>query len=212
MDYFTQKELIKVNKAKEFLTYALSVIISIAFIFFLFRGLSLEGWISGLLAAALYIGLTFLLKPSPRIGRVKVEALKGGENSLVLMEEAKADLKSLKKNLPAIESEKAHKNVEGLILTGGEILDYLKAHPEKISDAHRFADYYLDMAEKLVRKYIDLQHSGQAGRVAAQTEDALAALDTAFDKQLKRLTAGELMEIETDIKVLQETMKMEGDL
>lgn len=200
------------NKAKEFLSYTLSVILSVAFFFFLFKVLAFGPWISGLLAAALYIGLTYLLKPSYKIGRVKVEALKGGENSLALMEGAEADLKSLKKNLPEISAPETKQNVEKLIRTGQKILDYLKAHPEKISDAHRFADYYLDMAEKLVQKYVDLQHSGEVGQVTRETEDALKALTAAFDKQLDRLTAGELMEIETDIKVLKETMKMEGDL
>lgn len=173
-------------------------------------------WLTAILAVALYFGLYFLLKPSTKIGKVDIDSMKGGLDSLKVMEEARRDMASMEKKLNLIELPAVRKSVIGLVTTGHKILDYLTEHPDKISKTNRFTDYYLDTAEKLVDKYTDLQKTGlpdQAGstQLTQETADALELLNTAFDKQLSRLLEGEKMEIETDIEVLKNTMKMEGD-
>ena len=102
-----------------------------------------------------------------------------------------------------------------LTKTGRKILAYLTEHPERITGARRFADYYLDTAAHLVDKYMDLQNNGlteTAGSdITAQTVEGLKMLNTAFENQLNRLLDGDRMEIETEIRVLKEAMKTEGD-
>lgn len=193
-----------------------AAIISVVFFFVLYLGIHFAALVSAVLAVGMYAGIYFLLKPSEKIGHVNIETIKNGEDSLRLIEEAEKNLRSLQASLPKIRQAEVAETVEGLTMTGQKIIDYLTEHPDKISAAHRFADYYLNMAEKLAGRYIDLEKDALPGssaeEVKKKTGDALMTLKTAFDHQLSRLTEGEMMEIETDIKVLKETMKMEGDL
>ena len=203
------------RKTKEIIRTVISVLAAIIFFFLLYIVLAFAAIPAAALAIAMYFGMYFLLKPRTRIGNVEVDQMRGGEDSLRLMEEARADLASMEKNLPQIRSQTVAQSAAGLARTGSKILANLTEHPEKISGARRFADYYLDMAEKLESKYIDFQNNGitegYPEDIMGQIGDALEVLNTAFEKQLTRLTEGELMEVAADIKVLRQTLKMEGD-
>lgn len=230
------------SKTKEITRTTGAVLLAVAFFFLLNKAFSFNMFVSGALAVGMYIGAYFLLKPSSKIGKVEVEKLKGGENSLELMEEAKKDILSMEKNMPLIKDPATAGYASGLTRTGRKILVYLTEHPDRIADAHRFCDYYLDMAEKLTGIYVQMQKlvpeeaaaggtcpaGGAAGAAArspfgmemeesspqsvmVKTRDALKILNTAFENQLKRLMQGDLMEVESEIQVLKDMIKMEGD-
>lgn len=101
-----------------------------------------------------------------------------------------------------------------LFETGQKIFTYLKDHPEKIPSSRQFFTYYLDAAAEILAKYQKIQASGIGGQEAIQATDqakrALNVLDKAFSKQFSRLLEGDLMDIENDIKVLEQTLTMEG--
>lgn len=202
------------DKAKEILRTAISAAAALACFFLLYKMFAFLPIAAGVLAVALYFGVYFLLKPTSKIGKVEVDTMQNGEDSLELMREARKDIESMDKILPRIKKPSVQKDVSGLIGTGDKILSYLTEHPGKIMEAHRFADYYLDMAQKLVSRYVDLQKmdSESVREVMRRTENALGTLNVAFDRQLGRLVEGDLMEIDTDIRVLEETMKMEDDI
>jgi len=145
------------SKTKEITRTTGAVLLAVAFFFLLNKVFSFNMFVSGALAVGMYIGAYFLLKPSSKIGKVEVEKLKGGENSLELMEEAKKDILSMEKNMPLIKDPATAGYVSGLTRTGRKILVYLTEHPDRIADAHRFCDYYLDMAEKLTGIYVQMQ-------------------------------------------------------
>ncbi|MEE3420630.1 MAG: 5-bromo-4-chloroindolyl phosphate hydrolysis family protein [Lachnospiraceae bacterium] len=200
---------------KEVLRTIGSAAVAVLFFFFLYSGMAFAAMPAAALSVGMYFGAYYLMKPRNKIGRIEVETMRDGIGSMKLMEEADKDIKSMEKAAPRIKDPAVAGDVRGLIATGRKILAYLTDHPEKIGSAHRFADYYLDMAAKLVDKYVDLEKTdmdeGSVANVMGQTKDALTALNRAFDKQLTRLMEGELMDVEADIRVLQETLKMEGD-
>ena len=203
------------NKTKEFIRTFGSAVIAVLFFLLLFVGMSFSAIPAAVLSVGMYFGSYYLLKPRTKIGRIEIEAMKDGIGSYELMEEAKKDIRSMEKLMPGIGESSVAESVRGLTETGRKILAYLTDHPDKIASAHRFADYYLDMAAKLVEKYLELQKAdireGSVGNIMQQTGDALKSLNRAFQKQLTRLMEGELMDVEADIKVLNETLKMEGD-
>lgn len=205
------------RKVKETIRTALAAAGALILFLLLYLLLKFPAWLAAVLAVAMYFGMYFLLKPSVKIGSVDINSLKDGADSLEAMEEAEKDLSSMEKKLDLIQNPIVRKSVIGLTTTGHKILDYLTEHPDQISRTNRFTDYYLDTAEKLVDKYTDLQkvalsdHSDGQGQLTSETADALELLNTAFDKQLSRLLEGEKMDIETDIDVLKNIMKMEGD-
>ena len=90
----------------------------------------------------------------------------------------------------------------------------MEENPEKITEARRFIDYYQETASSLLEKYVRLQESGlgskDAVRLKSQTRQALLTLNRAFEGQFEKLMRNELMDMEADLRLLKQTMKMEG--
>ena len=86
--------------------------------------------------------------------------------------------------------------------------------PGKIMEARRYIDYYQDTASSLLEKYVKLQEtglgSGEAERLKVQTTQALLTLNRAFEGQFEKLMGNELMDMEAEIRLLKQTMEMEG--
>ncbi|HIX60087.1 MAG TPA: 5-bromo-4-chloroindolyl phosphate hydrolysis family protein, partial [Candidatus Blautia gallistercoris] len=105
-------------------------------------------------------------------------------------------------------------NAEVLFGTGTRILSYLQENPDKIKLARRFFNYYLDMAAKLLSRYIKFQNTGvkspEVLEILEKTAKALPVLNTAFEKQFTHLMEGELLDVEADIELLKSTLEMEG--
>jgi 5-bromo-4-chloroindolyl phosphate hydrolysis protein len=89
------------------------------------------------------------------------------------------------------------------------IYEHLQENPDKIQVARRFLTYYLDTASGLVEKYGKLKRtrlqSRSIDKVEAEVTDGLEILSKAFDKEFEHLLEGEIMDIETDVKVLEQT-------
>ena len=100
--------------------------------------------------------------------------------------------------------------------TSTKILAYLEKNPDKISMAGRFIDYYQDTASSLLRKYVELQDSGldtlEVRNLKEKTKKAMTMLDQAFDQQFQRMMGNELMDMDVEIQMIEDMMKMEGPL
>ena len=199
---------------KEMVTALISALISCAVFLLLFLA---AGWnlaAAALLCILLYFGLGLILKPRKKIGGIDVEKIQGGEELQKLLEEARKDLKQISRAAREITNIKAKEDAEALEAGGRRILSYLEENPEKISMARRFFTYYLDTAAGLLERYTQLQETGlrtpevtEALRKAAGT---CAVLNEVFEKQFTRLMEGELMDVEAEISLLENTLKMEG--
>lgn len=169
---------------KEICVIALSFVFDLFFFYFLFGVLRWNFLFSAVLAVLLYMALTLLLKPARKIGKVKVETLRDGEHLSEKLEEARADLKSIERSMA------------------------------KIPQARQFIDYYQDTASQLLEKYVDLQNTGlnteDTRRLKVQTEEAIRTLNEAFENQFQKLMSEELLDMEAELQLLRQTMKMEG--
>ena len=169
---------------------------------------------SAVLAVLLYMALTLLLKPARKIGKVKVETLRDGEHLREKLEEARADLKSIERSMTKIRDLELKEESERLHRTAGNILKYLEENPGKIPQARQFIDYYQDTASQLLEKYVDLQNTGlnteDTRRLKVQTEEAIRTLNEAFENQFQKLMSEELLDMEAELQLLRQTMKMEG--
>ena len=168
------------------------------------------------LSAALFIALALLIRPQKKIGQMEVSAVSGGEELYQKLEEAREDLDNIGRLMEQVEDETVRAQSRHLHETAGSILAYLEKHPNKIKLARRFIDYYQDTASSLLAKYVELEDSGldtaDAAGLKKKTGQALAALNQAFDGQFQRLMSNELMDMDAEIRVLEQTIKMEGPL
>ena len=195
-----------------------SILISLAgaVVFFgvIWQLLGLNLALSAVLSVGVYGALTLLTRPARRIGSVNVEMLSGGQELEEKLEQAREDFRSIGSAMEEIADQEMKEASVRLHATAGKILDYLEAHPEKIMAARRFIDYYQYTASKLLNRYVELEESGlgtdEIKRLKGQTKQALLSLNQAFEGQFEKLMENELMDMDVEIRVLKQTMEMEG--
>ena len=192
----------------------ISLFLAAAFFFITWLLLQWTFAVSALLSAGIYVAMTMLIKPVRKIGNVNLEIMPEGEALGRKLEEAREDFESIRVSMDSIEDPELKKESERLHRTAGTILAYLEENPQKILQARRFIDYYQDTASALLKKYVKLQEKGLRTREAmalmTQTRQAMETLNRAFEKQLEKLMQNELFDMEADIRLLKQTMKMEG--
>lgn len=97
---------------------------------------------------------------------------------------------------------------------GAAILEKLSAEPEKARSARRFLAYYLPTAVKVLIAYADLEAAGADGEnaraLAAQVEQNAGTIARAFEAQLDSLFAGQVLDVSTDLEVLEAMAKSDG--
>ncbi len=179
-------------------------------------GLDWPYWIAGLLAVGTYVGVFLISKPRLKIGHIRVDSLPDGDALKALMLDAKNDMDMIQATTKKITHLPIRQQSEQLYATGLNILSYLEKNPDKIPLARRFFGYYLDTAVGILQKYLPFQESGlrteEVRRVTQSTERAMPILNRAFERQFSNLMQNDVMDIESDIKVLEMNLRSEGGL
>ena len=96
----------------------------------------------------------------------------------------------------------------------GKIFDYVAKHPEQIGQLRRFMDYYMPTTDKLVNAYKDFDMQPIQGENIKKAKTEIAAtLDTineAYEKLYDSMYAEVVMDVSSDIVVLQTLLAQEG--
>ncbi|MCD7928684.1 MAG: 5-bromo-4-chloroindolyl phosphate hydrolysis family protein, partial [Clostridiales bacterium] len=96
----------------------------------------------------------------------------------------------------------------------GHILDYQKRHPEKAGELHRFLNYYLPTTLKILNAYAELDSQGVEGANITATkeriENMMDLVVEGFEKQLDKLFEGDMMDISSDISVMEKMLSRDG--
>ena len=86
--------------------------------------------------------------------------------------------------------------------------------PAKASQIRKFMDYYLPTTLKMVKGYRMLDERGVSGQeaqdVRRRIDDALGVVLTGCDKMLQNLYRDDVLDIGTDIDVLEQMLKRDG--
>jgi 5-bromo-4-chloroindolyl phosphate hydrolysis protein len=94
------------------------------------------------------------------------------------------------------------------------ILSDIREDPKDLRPARKFLDYYLDATIKVVDRYASLaSKSVQSDDLSAslsRVEESLDTIKSAYDKQLVQLLENDVMDLDTELEVLERTIKMEG--
>lgn len=167
------------------------------------------------IAVGTYAGLYLITKPRRRIGSVDIDFIENGEELEQKLLEAKEDYDSIRKSIIKIGDMQVKNEAEKLSETSAAIIEYLENNPSKIRQSRQFIDYYQDTASKLLSRYIGLQDANieteEIIRLKKDTRSALATLNKAFSGQFEKLMRGELTDMQAEIELLEQTVKMEMD-
>ena len=177
--------------------------------------LLLKKW--GLLAAALLSAALYVLASRKFKGReVQVrERTNSGDKAVdALIEEGRKRLDSLAQANAEIPDAEISRNLDRMVRAGEQIFAILEKDVRQVSAVHRFMNYYLPTAEKLMNSYRMMMDSENAGENIAQAmqsvENSLGMIADAFEKQMDNLFSDKKLDIETDIEVLETMMAGDG--
>lgn len=160
------------------------------------------------LAAAAYAIADKSIRPRVVMVPAPEEPFATGEAALdEALAAAQRDLDALNTLNERIPDTALSANIDRMEKAGAAILREVRAHPEKARGIRRFVSYYLPTAVKILTTYADLSASGAGGAnaksLAADVEKNAGAIAAAFENQLDALFAGEVLDVSTDITVLE---------
>jgi 5-bromo-4-chloroindolyl phosphate hydrolysis protein len=189
------------------------LVISIAVFGILIITLHWSLFIAALLAAGLYLGLSFLLTPVFKLGGVNIDSVKNKEEIIALLEEGERDLSSIKRISDTSKDHQIREKALAVYREGGKIIEYIKKNPHKAVLARRFFNYYLDKANDILTKYdnlitVDIE-TEHLTALKTKTINALESISRGMNFQFSKLISSELIDIEADIKLLENTIKTE---
>lgn len=123
-------------------------------------------------------------------------------------------LKKLRSNTRMIADNLVAGKVQDICKTGAEIFEYLAKNPGDIPKARQFINYYLDATEKIVNQYVELSarkdKTKEIGDSLKRVETMLDSIQETYSRQLHNLLEDDLLDLNTEISVLEKTMKYEG--
>jgi 5-bromo-4-chloroindolyl phosphate hydrolysis protein len=186
-----------------------------------------DGLLSGILGAVLFVIFLFIFDvgviPSLVIGgvgfgagflifmRKKPEILAAETNSLEEGTKKLAEIRRLEKQ---IQKATMVSKVKEIDISIGKILSKIQKDPSKLKQAHQFLNYYLDATLKILNKYVELSaqnlHDQTILDSLKKVEDMLQDIKDAFDKFLVKLLSDDVLNLDTELSLLGQTIKMEG--
>lgn len=104
--------------------------------------------------------------------------------------------------------------INTICLTVEKILVEVRRDPSDLKAARQFLSYYLDATINILNKYVTLsaQNVSDSGITSSlkRVESMLDTIAHAFEKQLTRLLSNDVMDLDTELSLLEKTIQMEG--
>jgi 5-bromo-4-chloroindolyl phosphate hydrolysis protein len=157
----------------------------------------------------------FLMKIVDRARRGREEAADTPQKAASqIVAEGMEKLRQISNAARMIQSNEVAGKIRAICKVGVEIFDDIKKKPDDARRARQFTGYYLDATKKIVEQYVELSgkkdRSPEVGKALEKIEGMLDAIKATFDRQLAGLLENDLLDLNAEINVLKNTMKMEG--
>jgi 5-bromo-4-chloroindolyl phosphate hydrolysis protein len=181
-------------------------------VFFVALGVA---WFWAVLAGlAGYVG-TLLLGRGPA-SRAKDRASLGASDETVTraLEEGRTKIRDIVRYGSSLPKEEIRAKVKALAATAEKIFTNIERDPKDLHRARQFLNYYLDAATNIVKRYAELvaqqSRSAEVQETLEKAESVLGLIDNAFENQLSRLLQDDVMNLDTEIELLQKTVETEN--
>lgn len=94
------------------------------------------------------------------------------------------------------------------------LLNHLEKHPERVSLASKFIDYYQDRAVKIVKQYQELESTQLSTDKVRDLKDrmklTLSALDSAYEEQFEHVLNDQIISADAELTVMEQQLDAEG--
>lgn len=131
-----------------------------------------------------------------------------------VVKEGMEKLRQISNAARMIRSNEIAGEIRDICKVGVDIFDYIRKHPDRPGRVKQFTNYYLDATKKIVEQYAELSlrpnPSAEVTQTLGRIEGMLASIRHTFDRQLGTLMEDRLLDLNAELAVLKNTMKMEG--
>lgn len=167
------------------------------------------------ISMAIYLAATAFMPPKTVLVPALQKPFDTGEEQLnQALEQARDQLRQLAALNAQIPGQGISSQISRMERAGGAILDEVAKQPAKARQIRRFLNYYLPTAVKVISSYAHMAETGAAGQNAqtlkSDVEQNAQTIAAAFEKQLDSLFASEMLDITSDLDVLEHMMKGDG--
>lgn len=94
------------------------------------------------------------------------------------------------------------------------IISDVREDPKDLRGARKFLNYYLDASINVVERYVDLRKrevsTEEARSALLRAETSLETIRSAYAHQLQVLLENDVMDLDTELEVLERTIELEG--
>ena len=172
-------------------------------------------WVGAGLGVLFYIALSLLTRPNRfRVGKIEAGDAETFKTLEAIVGDGYQKLDEIRRLRDAIRDPGVQAKVDRISASAGRIFSYLEKNPDRVKSAKRFFSYYLDTTCTILSKYAEISAQGAASddiaRTLAKAEGILGTIGEAFDKQLSSLMENDVMDLDAEISLLENTIRMEG--
>ena len=191
-----------------FLSGAVSSAVFLVFLL-AFRGGLL---VSAAVGVVSYVICTFLIFRKKEVLMVADGVTK--EDVGEILAEGAQKLDALRAAAQNISDRDVRAKLENIVSVASSIYADIQKDPRNIRQARRFISYYMETTGYIVKRYIEISANRDfltAGDAAlGRISGSLDSLYALFTKLKGRLMEDDLLDLDTEIKVLEQTIKSEG--
>jgi 5-bromo-4-chloroindolyl phosphate hydrolysis protein len=123
-------------------------------------------------------------------------------------------LKQLSSSTLKIKDNDVAAKVKEICKIGTDIFKTIKENPSDLRRARQFTNYYLDATEKIIERYIQLTTSkvrnDEIDKAVKDVEEVLDTIKGTYEKQYAALFEDDVLDLDVEIKLLKQTIKLEG--
>jgi 5-bromo-4-chloroindolyl phosphate hydrolysis protein len=160
-----------------------------------------------------YVGTVLLLGKTEAKETDRQPGLPSNEQAELLITDAQARVKKIRYLGSRIASRSVKGRADAICAAAEKIFDDIRKDPRDVKAAKKFLGYYLDTTASILEKYLDITDKGlqtpEVNQRLHKSEEALEMIRVAFEKQLSRLIENDIIDLDSEISVLQNTLKME---
>ena len=189
------------------------------------------GGLGGLLFGVLYLALGVPL-PFAAIGagagyvagKLLMSRARQGPGGIGLEEDDRAaadmiasaeeQLKTFRDLIPSVEKPEVRAKIQHLADLAGQIVDRVREDHRDAKRVRQFLNYYLGATVTIIQRYVDLgsrrNASGEIGASLAKVESMLDPIQRVFEQQLAASAQDEVLDLDTELKLLEQTLQLEG--
>jgi 5-bromo-4-chloroindolyl phosphate hydrolysis protein len=154
----------------------------------------------------------FLLVPRPEKNKL-FDAGSGQFRSEVLGR-AREQIFEMEVWIARIKDARVRIDVEQILRLARSILGEVERDPKDFSAAKSFLNYHFQAVAKILRQYVELSEKTLEGSPAEDSlrrvENGLKEIKEAFQKQYENLLANDALDLDAELKVLEQSIQMEG--